>query len=206
MLADPKLRAVICGCTAGVVWPAVIVTDDGETVTFVGSLLAKVTVMSVGAWPVKLTGKATGWFSGALVLAGTVIAPRATTDTLAVVSARFGRALAWIVDIPAPTPVTATLTLVAPVGKTTVDGTVATAVFPELRFITSPAGAGADKLRVRFFVTFLAMVKVGGAKLSPEITVMVSPAPMKPGDVAVMVTDPKPTPVTRGCVAGIVAS
>jgi hypothetical protein len=127
IVADPKLMPVTCGCTAGVVWPAGMVTADGEIVTFVVSLLPKVTVVAVGASPLRLTAKVTGWFRGAFVLSGTIMAPRVTTVTLAVVSARFGRSLAWIVVVPVATPVTGTFTLVAPVGKLTVAGTVATA-------------------------------------------------------------------------------
>lgn len=206
IVADPRLRPVSCGCAAGVVWPARIVTVDGETVTFVTSLLPKVTVVFVGACPVRLTGKVTGKLRGALVLRGTTTAPRVTTETAAVVSARFGRELAWSVVEPVATPVTGTFTLMALVGKLTVAGTLATDGLSELRLTTRPAGAGDDRLRVRFFVSFLAMVKDCGEKLSPEVTVTVSLAPMKPGDDAVIVADPKLTPVTCGCVAGAVAS
>lgn len=175
--------------------------------TFVVSLLPNVTVTLEGAAPLKLTGKATGWFSGAFVLGGTVMAPSVTTETLAVVSARLGRALAWIkIGPPVATPVTGTGTLVAFVGKLTVAGTVAIDGLAELRLITSPAGAGDDRLSVRFLVSFLATVKDEGEKLSPELTVTVSVAPIKPGDDAVIVADPKLTPVTCGCVAGVVAS
>jgi len=76
----------------------------------------------------------------------------------------------------------------------------------ELRFTTRPAGAGDDRFRARFFVSFLAIVKDEGEKLSPDVTVTVSLAPMKPGDDAVIVTDPKLTPVSCGCIAGVVAS
>ena len=194
IVADPKLTPVTCGCTAGVVWPAGMITVAGETVTF-GELDTKVTVTFVGACPLKLMGKATGRFRGAFVLSGTMTDPRATTVILAVVSARFGKSLAWIVVAPDATPVTGTLTLVPPAGKLPVGGTVAAAVLLELRFMTSPAGAGDDRVRLRFFVSPEAMVKDCGVKLRPEVTVTVSLAVMKPGDDAVIVTDPKLTPV-----------
>ena len=44
MLADPKFTPLTCGCVAGVVCPAAMLTVVGDTVTFVVSLLLSVTV------------------------------------------------------------------------------------------------------------------------------------------------------------------
>ncbi len=86
------------------------------------------------------------------------------TVTLAVALAMFG-ALAVIVTAPAATPVTGTDTLVVPVPKLTVAGTVATVVSLELRFTVSPAGAGADRFSVRFCVALPLIVRLPGEKL-----------------------------------------
>ena len=59
----------------------------------------------------------------------------------------FGAALAWIEVEPVETPVTATVALVAPDAKVTLDGTVATPVLSELKFMVTPlAGAGAERI------------------------------------------------------------
>src|SRR5947209_6667389 len=90
------------------------------------------------------------------------------TVTEALVPVTFGAlALALMVDDPAPPPVTGTGTLVALGGKFTLAGTVATPVLLELRFTTRPpAGAGADRFKVRFWVELPGIVSVVGAKLS----------------------------------------
>jgi hypothetical protein len=67
----------------------------------------------------------------------------------------------------------------------------------ELVLIVNPAaGAGAERLSVRFWVAFLASVRVGDAKLRPALTCTVLLSAVKPGAVAVMSADPKLTPVT----------
>jgi hypothetical protein len=93
------------------------------------------------------------------------------TVTLAVVSARPGSALAWIVADPPPTPVIGTVTLFVPDAKVTVAGTVATLVLLELKLITTPPdGAGTDKLSARFCVAVPVIVAVVGEKLSVAVT------------------------------------
>jgi hypothetical protein len=105
-------------------------------------------------------------------LAGSEIAPRTVTVTVAVVSARFGKELAWIVAVPAPTLVTGTLTLVALAGMVTVAGTVATFLLLELRLtVIPPAGAGDDRFSVRFCVATPLIVRVVGEKLRDAVTV-----------------------------------
>jgi hypothetical protein len=93
------------------------------------------------------------------------------TVTPAVVSARPGSALAWIVADPVATPVTGTVTLLAPDAKVTVGGTVATAMLLELRLImTPPDGAGTDRFSVKFCVAVPMIVPVGGEKASVAVT------------------------------------
>lgn len=45
MVAEPMLMPLICGCVAGVVWPAAMVTLAGVMVTFELSLEDSVTVV-----------------------------------------------------------------------------------------------------------------------------------------------------------------
>ena len=153
MVADPKLIPLTCGCMAGVVEPAAMITLAGVTLTFDGSLLASVTVMPpAGAAAGKVIENATDWPSPTLPLDDTWIAPPGlATVTLAVVSATLGRALAWITAGPIPTPVTGTDTLVALAANVTVAGTVATVESLELKLmLRPPAGAGDAKFRTRF--------------------------------------------------------
>lgn len=105
------------------------------------------------------------------MLAGTPTAPLLCTVTLAVVSAIFGSALAWITVDPNATPVTGTLTVVAPEPKDTVAGTVAVAGVLELTLmVMPPAGAAADRVSVRFCVVNPAMIRLGGVKLTVAVT------------------------------------
>jgi hypothetical protein len=103
----------------------------------------------------------------------------AVTVTLAVVLGMLP-ALAVIVADPAATPVTGTETVVAPVPKVTVAGTVATLVLLELRLTASPAAAGADKVRVRFCVAVPEIVRppekliVVGVTVPPPVTCTVA--------------------------------
>ena len=93
------------------------------------------------------------------------------TVTLAVVSAIVGKALAWIVVVPAPTPVTGTMALVAFAAKFTVSGTVATAGLLELKLmIRPPVGAGADSVNVRFCVAVPVIDRLVGEKLAARAT------------------------------------
>jgi hypothetical protein len=65
---------------------------------------------------------------------------------------------------PADTPVTGTDTLVAPVPKFTVAGTVATVGSLELRLTTSADVAGVERFRVRLCVATPLIVRLTGEK------------------------------------------
>jgi hypothetical protein len=94
------------------------------------------------------------------------------TVTLAVVSAMAGKALACIVAVPAVTPVTGTVMLVAFAAKAIVEGTVATAGLLELKLrIKPPGGAGADKFKVRFCVAPPRIERLTGEKVAERPTV-----------------------------------
>jgi len=172
MLADPKLTPVTCGWIAGVVCPAAIVTVVGETVTLAVSLLDRATVTPPdGAAAGNVTANAADWLGPTVTFDGRPMVPALTTVTLAVVSAMLGRELAWMVVVPGVTLVTGTVTLVALAAIVTVAGTVATPVLLELKLkATPPAGAGADKFSVRFWVAIPVMVPVLGEKLAVAVT------------------------------------
>ena len=90
-------------------------------------------------------------------------------------------------------------------GKGRLVGTVATPLLSELRLITRPAGAGLDRVKLRFCVWPTArLLRVAGEKPSVELTVMVSVALTRPLAVAVITAEPKLTPVIWGKVAGVV--
>jgi hypothetical protein len=124
--------------------------------------------------------------------------------TLAVVSAMFGKALAWITTEPVEIGVTGTRTLFVLGRKVTVAGTVATFGSLELRLIVRPpfGATPPDRINVRFCVEFPLMVRDGGEKLTVILgaTTTTSLEDGKPNTIAVMVVVPTLIPVTRGCV------
>ena len=96
--------------------------------------------------------------------------------------------------------------MVTPAAKVAVEGTVATRVLSELRLIVRPPeGAGVDNVSVRFPVTIPLMLRFDGEKRSVTPTCTVRVAAVYPGAVAVMFAAPRLTPVTWGCVVGVVA-
>ena len=90
---------------------------------------------------------------------------------LAVVSARYGVALACIVAVPGTTPVTATAAVVALAANVTVAGTVAIDVLLELKLTVSPpAGAGPERVSVRFCETApLIVIEAGENAMDPVV-------------------------------------
>lgn len=89
--------------------------------------------------------------------------------------------------------------------KVTVGGTVAAAGVLELRLmVTPPAGAAADKVRVKFCVVNPEIVRLGGVKLTVAVTSTAALAEVYPVAVAVMFADPRLTPVIVGCDDGVV--
>lgn len=94
MLEEPIFMPVIFGWVAGAVWPARIVTDAGETVTLVWSLLASPIVKFTGAALASVIGNATFAPSPTLGLDGRLTVTGPATVTLDVASGMFGRRLA----------------------------------------------------------------------------------------------------------------
>lgn len=92
------------------------------------------------------------------------------TVTAAVASVK-PAAVARMVVVPAATPVTGTVTVVAPTAMVAVAGTVAAAMLLELKVTTKPpTGAGPDKVKVRFFVSVPFTDKVSGVKAMVAVT------------------------------------
>jgi len=99
-----------------------------------------------------------------------VIEPGGTTVTLAVACTTLGP-LAVIMAEPGATPVTGTLTEVAPEANVTLPGTVTKAMLEELRLtVTPPVGAGAGSVSVRFCAVFAVTVNVFGVNAGDTLT------------------------------------
>src|SRR5262249_48666982 len=116
-----------------------------------GSLVDRLTkTPPAGAGTASVIGNGTDSPSAKETLGSTI---PVCTVMFAVVSAIFGSALAWMTAVPALTPVTGTLTGLAPPANGAVRPTVATAVLLELRLTLSPpAGAGPERFSVRLVV------------------------------------------------------
>jgi hypothetical protein len=79
--------------------------------------------------------------------------------------------LACTVAVPGATPVTGTLADIPPAAKNTVAGTVAIAGLEDASSIVSPAaGAAADSLRTRFFVSLVATDSAFESNASAAVT------------------------------------
>jgi hypothetical protein len=193
---------------SGVVWPAAIVTVEGETDTMAGLALDNVTTTPpCGAGEPRATERLVCCPRVNDRFDGTVMEPKTCTAMKTVAAVTFGELqLAVIVAVPAATPVIGTVTLVAFASIVTVAGTVALAVLLELRVIVRPpAGAGAERSNVVLntppALTAVAWVE----KLSDAPTLTVCESPVNPVAEAVTVAEPNATPVTSGAVVGAVA-
>jgi len=202
----PKLIPFSLSTEEGVVAPAGINTFAVLRVAKVEFATLNVTkIPPAGAGCAEVTGYATDVPGETMTLAGRKMSRVMVTVTAAVVSGRFGSELAWMVAVPLDTPVTGTWTLVAPAGTLTVDGTVATPVLLELRLmVTPPNGACPDKVRVRFCDEVPFTVNIGGLKANVPVTCTVVLPGVNPAPEAVIRAGPKETPVTWGCVPGVV--
>jgi len=68
--------------------------------------------------------------------------------------------------------------------------------------VKPPAGAGPDRLSVVDLVSVPVMLRVAGENASEAVVVTVTVLLPYPEAEAVMSAEPRPTPVTCGCVAG----
>jgi hypothetical protein len=206
MVAEPSFTPVTVGCVAGVVWPELMVTLAGEIVTLLVLLLLSDTVTFAGAGCGSVTAKVAVCPRFTLVLEGRLMAPGLVTVIDSVVLGMFGAAvLAVIVAVPTDTPVTGTLTVVAPAAKFTVAGTVATDGVSELRLMVKPpAGAAPERFNTAFCVVTPVTVRLGCAKLMVAFTCTVVLAGVIPVPDALMLAEPVLTPLTAGWFAGVV--
>ena len=207
MFTFPTVTPVTWGAVRGCVAPAGIVTVAGEMVAL-PLLAVNVTVTPpTGAPADKVTWNAIVFPTETLLLKGSEMIPLACTVMEAVALVMLAIAeLAVMVVEPMATPVREMLVLVAPAAKVAVAGMVAMPVGLAAKLTTRPpTGAGAD--RVKLSVCGVAPISVKppvGPKPSDAPTVTVWLSLLYPPPEAKMMAEPKATPVTCGCVVGVV--
>jgi hypothetical protein len=170
MVADPAPTPVTVGTTVGAVAPCAMKTLVVDNEILVESLGASVmNTPPTAAGEGSATARDTVCPTGTLKLAGMMIAAPGwpETTTFAVAVPKFG--VVAVIDVePAPLPVTAKVTVLAPGEKLTVAGTVATLVFAEVRLAVRPLGAADDSVSVMLPVEPVLMLSVPGEReLSP---------------------------------------
>ena len=177
-----------------------MVTEVGDTLTLVPSLLVRSTVTP---FPVAGEDSATVRVPVVLnpILAGPdmLTEPGGTTVTLAVASGMFGP-LAWIRAVPTDTLVKRTVMLVELGLMDTPGNTVATLGLLDVRVRSMPpAGAGADSVKVRNpWFPFPVIVRLAGTIVRPYPTVTADVAwtRLPFTDLTVMVVVPVAEPYT----------
>lgn len=169
-VAVPKSMPFTAGVALGEVCPASIKTLPDTTVTFDVSLLESKTVTPLaGAGAPRVMVNGACWPGATVIVPGNEI--EFCTVTLEVVSARFGKLLAWITVLPDATIVSGTSTVVDPCAKVTVEGTVATLTLLEDRFTAKPLdGACPERVNVRFCVPPPDKVTLCGVKAMVAVT------------------------------------
>lgn len=139
-------------------------------------------------------------------LDGNPIDPALTTVMLEVVLGMLGVVvLAVMTVLPRLCAITATFVVVEPCGIVTVAGTVATVgSLDTMLNVSPPAGAAPERFRARFRVASPVIVADDWLKLTLAFTFTEVFAVVTPLPEAVMVADPRLTPVMDGGVAGAV--
>lgn len=173
IVAVPRLIPVTCGWVVGWVCPAGIKTLVGDTLTLEGSLLESVNVTPpAGAGEDKVTGNGTDWPSPAFTFDGRLTVPKTSTVIFALAPAMLGALVAAVtVAEPTPMPVTGTVMLVVFCGMTTLAGTVAMSGLFEFKVTAKPpAGAGDERVKVRFCEPLAPTVKAPGEKRRVAVT------------------------------------
>jgi hypothetical protein len=189
---------------AGVVEPPEKNTLAGLTVRIRRLLLLRVTVTPPGGAGVpNVMGNGTELPRAAVTL-GRVIEAGATTVTFTVFSAILGGAPTRMTVEPAAAPVTGTIADVPKAGMVTLAGRAATLELSEASVTVSGAGAGAERVKVRFCVVPRLRVRLAGPN-SDAATRTIWVLPARPKAEALMSAVPKLTPVTLGCARGVVA-
>jgi len=177
MVDVPKVVLFAVTTPVPTVWPAAIVNAAGGVAMLV-LLLCSVTVTPpAGAATVKVAVMVWVPPRPMVAVAGVrFTTPAALTVTVAVTAAIPAAAdEAVMVAVPGVTPVTGTLTCVAPAAKVAL-ATVATLVFEDVTVMVNPLGdgAGEDRFNCRFCVAVPVMVRVFEVKLivSPTVTLV----------------------------------
>jgi hypothetical protein len=166
IFVEPIFTPVTVGWVVGAVAPAAMFTVAGETLAIVPSALARVTVRAAGAGAEREIFSGVDAPSATVLVAGATTLPALLTVTVVVASAMNGVWLAWITAVPRLTEVIGTETLVVVWANVTLFGTVATAGVAELRLtVRPPAGAGAERFSVAFWVTIPVIVTAVCVKL-----------------------------------------
>src|SRR5579884_3549696 len=130
-----------------------MVTVPGEMLTFVASVLVRVTVSCCDAADGRVIAKGADCPGATVRFAGNWIAFPLCTVTDAVAFGIFGAAAVAVMVVP-PTaaPVIGSVAVVAFFAIVTEAGMLTTPVGLELRFTVRADGAGADKVSVAFWV------------------------------------------------------
>ena len=171
-MAVPGAMPVTTGAVVGVVDPAGMVTVAGEIETTPELLLDRATVTPpVPAGADNVTWKGADWPRPTVTPEGSEMLPPLCTVTVAVALVTLGAVLdAVMVVVPTLSPVTGTLTEVAPCEMVTLAGMLSTPDVLVLRLIVNADGAAADKFKIRFWVADPAIVIDEGLKLSAAPT------------------------------------
>jgi hypothetical protein len=149
-----------------------MVTDAGDTVTRLVSLLLSATVTGDAAGVESVIGKETVCPKPSPLLAGTPIEPEVTTVTPSVALAiPLTAGAAVMVAFPIPTAVTTTFVVDELPGIVTVAGTVATLVLPDVKLTVNPdGGAGDARFSATVWVVSPLIVIVGDANAIVVVT------------------------------------
>src|ERR1035437_668335 len=125
MFAVPGLFPVTCGCAAGCVWPASMVTVPGAMPTFDESLVSVTVTPPWGAAVGSVTANAFDSPSASVTFDGRPMDPALATVTLPVAFTMFAVVAAAVtVAVPGATPVTCTVAVLVFCAVCTVAGTV----------------------------------------------------------------------------------
>lgn len=147
-----------------------LICPAGLSVNPVGSAPEMSVQVRGGVPPVATSVWEYAEFTWPLLSAAVRMASPGPTVIAAVVSGTAGKALAWIMVDPTPTPVTGKVTLVPLAGKVTVAGSVATAALAELKITFKALGRAAASVSVRFCVAPWDSVRLVGKKFKLSAT------------------------------------
>ena len=155
------------------------------------------TVRVCGAGEGSVTANGTDWPGATVTFAGNTIAPALWTVTVAVPLETLEDVAAAVTVVdPEATPLTAMVAVVALAAMVTDAGMVTIPAVPVLKLASKPpAGAGPERVSVRFCVCPAETVRLGGVSVSVAVVCTALLLVPKPGAEALMVAGPGATPV-----------